>query len=159
MLGFMYAWGEGVLEDHAMAERWLGLAAEGGQDVQAQYELGVMYDTGGAVPEDNARAVRWYRLASERGHVAAQGRLGAMYEQGEGVPLDRVEAYAWFCNAAVQGHQLAKQGEKRVAESMSEEELVRGQRLAGEYWKVSCERLAVVSRQGARRAGCRDVDR
>ena len=139
----MYAWGEGVPEDKAMAERWLGLAAEGGQDVQAQYELGVMYDTGGVVPEDNARAVRWYRLAGERGHVAAQGRLGAMYEQGgEGVPLDRVEAYAWLSNAAVQGHQLAKQGEKRVAESMSEEELARGQSLAGEYWKASCGRVS-----------------
>ena len=31
MLGFMYAWGEGVLEDDAVAERWLGLAAEGGK--------------------------------------------------------------------------------------------------------------------------------
>ena len=91
--------------------------------------------------------------------MAAQGRLGAMYAQGKGVPRDRVEAYAWFRNAAVRGHQLAKQGEKRVAKSMSEEELARGQSLAGEYWKVSCERLAVVSRRGARRAGCRDVDR
>ena len=67
-LGFMYAKGDGVEEDHAEAVRWFRLAAEQGL-APAQFNLGVMYEDGDGVEEDHVEAVRWYRLAAEQGHA------------------------------------------------------------------------------------------
>ncbi len=62
-LGWMYAEGLGVPQDHTEAARWYRLAAEQG-DVVAQYTLGVMYANGEGVPQDYKEAVRWYSRAA-----------------------------------------------------------------------------------------------
>ena len=74
-LGWMYASGEGVVEDDAEAAGWYRLAADQGF-AGAQYNLGWMYANGEGVPEDDAEAVRWYRLAADQGHADAQNNLG-----------------------------------------------------------------------------------
>ena len=49
-LGFMYAYGYGVPQDHKAAVKWYRLAAEQG-DASAQLNLGVMYEKGRGVPQ------------------------------------------------------------------------------------------------------------
>ena len=82
-LGFMYAFGEGVPEDHAEAVKWFRMAAEQGH-ANAQFSLGFMYANGEGVPEDDAEAVKWFRMAAEQGLASAQFNLGFMYDNGEG---------------------------------------------------------------------------
>ena len=58
-----------------------------------------------------------------------------MYANGEGAPQDHVQAYAWQNIAAAQGDELAKKNRKRIAESITREEIARAQKLAREYWE------------------------
>ena len=113
-LGWMYAEGEGVPENHMQAVKWYRKAAEQG-DAGAQLFLGRMYDEGGGgrfeiterrfkgVPKDNAEAVKWHRKAAEQGDAAAQWGLGLAYRYGDGVPEDPAEAYAWMAVATANG--------------------------------------------------------
>ena len=48
-LGFMYADGQGVPQNHAEAAKWWRLAADQGNTF-AQYNLGTLYDNGHGVP-------------------------------------------------------------------------------------------------------------
>ena len=65
-LGFMYATGEGVLQDYAQARKWWLKAAEQGVAV-AQFNLGFMYHQGHGVPKDYVQAHMWYNLAAAQG--------------------------------------------------------------------------------------------
>ncbi len=65
LLGFMYANGQGVPRNHAMAARWCELAAEQG-NATAQHLLGLMYDKGQGVPQDDVLAHMWLNLAAAR---------------------------------------------------------------------------------------------
>ena len=58
-----------------------------------------------------------------------------MYDDGEGVPEDDVEAYVWLNMAAAQGSEFAKERKQHIIESMTREEVARGQELSREYWK------------------------
>ena len=62
-LGFMYANGQGVPQNHAEAVRWYRLAADQGNAL-AQYNLGIMYDSGDGVPENDIEAYKWLALAA-----------------------------------------------------------------------------------------------
>lgn len=73
-LGTMYALGEGVSRDYAMALHWYGKAAGQG-DAKAQYNLGIMYSNGDGVARNKAEALRWLRRAAERGDEQAQKEL------------------------------------------------------------------------------------
>ena len=64
-LGFMYANGEGVPQDHAEAVRWWRLAADQG-NAPAQSGLGIMYTNGRGVPQDDVQAYMWSNLAASR---------------------------------------------------------------------------------------------
>jgi TPR repeat protein len=101
-LGVIYAKGEGVAQDYAMAANWFRRAAEKGA-VRAQYDLGVLYERGRGVPSDRAQAVAWYRKAAEQGHPLAQYNLGVSFTKGEGVRRDPLEAAVWYHRAAAQG--------------------------------------------------------
>jgi len=127
VLGFMYAKGQGVLQDYAEAVRWFRLAAEQGDNTPAQGALGFMYANGRGVPQDYAEAVRWYRMAAEQGDAFAQGVLGFMYSNGQGVLQDIVLAHMWFNIASANGYEKATQNRALVVEQMTREQIADAQ--------------------------------
>jgi TPR repeat protein len=102
-LGYRYADGEGVEQDHVEAVKWYHLAAEQGY-AGAQHNLGFCYQNGKGVKQDHAEAAKWYRLAAEQGNAGAQHNLGNAYHAGLGVVKDNAEAVKWWRKAAEQGN-------------------------------------------------------
>lgn len=64
-LGFMYQYGRGVPQNHALAVYWYRRGAEQGNPV-AQHLLGLMYDKGFGVLVDHVLAHMWLSLAAAR---------------------------------------------------------------------------------------------
>jgi HJR/Mrr/RecB family endonuclease len=95
-LGVLYYYGNGVAQDHKVAEQWFCKAAAQGHTLAqdrlrkaaeqgsapAQYSLGEMYYYGRGVAEDEVPAVQWYRKAAGQGHSLAQARLREMATKG-----------------------------------------------------------------------------
>jgi TPR repeat protein len=106
-LGLMYAKGDGVAKDSAMAVQWFTKAAQQGL-ARAQNNLGVMYEDGNGVAKDDVEAVKWFRAAAEQGFAPAQDKLAAKYLNGEGVARDPIEALKWFAKSAEQGNPEAE---------------------------------------------------
>ena len=102
ILGFMYARGEGVRRDDAVAFRWFTLAAEAGR-AEAQFELGLMYRDGLGVTADVRAALLWLRRAAEQGKIDACNSVGELYLGQSGIPADHTAALAWFLQAAEGG--------------------------------------------------------
>lgn len=75
MLGFCYANGEGVPQDHKEAVAWYRKAAELGE-VIAMYGLASCYESGQGVPQDHKEAAAWYRKAADLGDAGAMFSLG-----------------------------------------------------------------------------------
>jgi TPR repeat protein len=101
-LAILYAKGEGVAQDYAIAATWFRAAAEQGLP-RAQYDLGVLYDRGRGVPADPVQAVSWYLKAAEGKYPLAQYNLAVAYTKGEGTRQDSTEAALWYRRAAGQG--------------------------------------------------------
>lgn len=102
-IGACFAEGLGGLErDPALAQRWLALAAEGGDPV-GQRNLAALCFKGEGVAQDYARAAALYRSAAEQGDGPAQDMLSWMLLEGEVIPVDAVEARRWARAAADQG--------------------------------------------------------
>jgi tetratricopeptide (TPR) repeat protein len=116
-LGFMYAKGYGVPQDHTEALKWYRLAAEGG-DASAQDNLGTVLVLGRGVTQDYTEALKWYRLAADQGLAHSQFDLGFMYENGHGIPKDRTEAVKLYREAAKQGDESAKTALQRLGEAI-----------------------------------------
>jgi len=74
-LGWVYAHGQGVPQDHSEAVTWYRKAAEQGH-AGAQFRLGYAFDSGQGVPQDFVEAAKWYRKAADQGHAPAQLNLG-----------------------------------------------------------------------------------
>lgn len=102
MLGAMYNFGQGVLQDYERAGLWYRKAADQGV-AGAQYNLGIMYDTGQGVTNDHAVALQLYRAAADQGMAGAQYNLALSYAQGLGVPRDYKAAAELYRQAAEQG--------------------------------------------------------
>ena len=100
-LSRMYARGDGVAPDKALARTWLERAAQHG-NAEAQYELGNALREGIGTIQDYELAAKWLELAAARGNGNAQYALGQMYRAGMGVQIDNVKAYMWFNLAAAQ---------------------------------------------------------
>ena len=64
-IGFMYQYGRGVPQNHALAVYWYRRGAEQGNTV-AQHLLGLMYDKGQGVITDHVLAHMWLSLAAAR---------------------------------------------------------------------------------------------
>jgi TPR repeat protein len=62
-LGFMYATGRGVPQNHTLAAYWYRRGAEQGE-AAAQHLLGLAYDKGQGVPMDRVLAYMWLNLAA-----------------------------------------------------------------------------------------------
>jgi uncharacterized protein len=101
-LAKMYAIGQGVKEDDALAIEWWTKAANA-SDAEAQWQLGLAYHSGQRVKRDYRQAVAWYRKSAEQGCGAAQLNLANMLT-GAFPPVeeDRVEAARWLQLAADQ---------------------------------------------------------
>ena len=106
-LGFLYANGQGVPQDYAMARQWWEKAASQ-SNAQAQTNLGALYANGQGVPQDYAMARQWYEKATSQGDVLAQYNLGTMYREGQGVPQDYAISRQWWEKAAAQGNAQAQ---------------------------------------------------
>lgn len=102
ILGFMYARGEGIPRDDAVAFRWFTLAAEAGR-AEAQFELGRMYRDGIGMPADGKAALFWLRRAAEQGKTDACNLVGELYLGSGGIPVDHTAALEWFFRAAERG--------------------------------------------------------
>ena len=136
LLGFMYANGEGVIQDDKEAVKWFRKAVDLG-DAMAMYNLGVMYAKGKGVIEDDKEAVKWYRKAAELGNELAMTHLGFMYVTGEGVIEDAVEAYAWI-NVTAENGQNQKTAAKlrdNIKKTMTPEQIAEGQKRSREIMK------------------------
>jgi TPR repeat protein len=106
-LGKIYAKGESVKQDYALAARWYRQAADQGH-AGAQAALGELYEAGRGVPQDNAEAAKWYLRAAEQGNVTGQYSLAVLYVLGKGVRADNLEALKWYREAANQGDDLSQ---------------------------------------------------
>jgi hypothetical protein len=106
-LGALYAKGQGVVRDDAIAADWYRKAAAQG-NANAQYDLGVAYDKGQGVAQDDAQAAAWYAKAALQGQAKAQNNLGWLYASGRGVARSAAEAAAWYRKAAEQGDAIAQ---------------------------------------------------
>lgn len=101
---------------------------------RAMGRLGFRYENGFGVPQNYIAAVDLYRQAAELGDPFAQCRLGLSYDKGHGVPIDLVLSYKWLDLAAARAsrreHDFYQRLRDAVAQKMSLEQVVEGQRLA-----------------------------
>ncbi len=99
LIGYMFANGEGVPRDDAVAVVWFRKAAEQG-NANGQANLGYMYATGRGVARDKDEAMKWYLYAAEQGNDAAQQNLLGLFSRrpvnlaGTTVGIDMVEQRA-----------------------------------------------------------------
>ncbi len=139
MYATLYEAGKGVVRDYGESIKWYRKAADQYRkaaelgDDRAQCNLGLMYLNGEGVPQDYAEAAKWYRKAADQGQVNSQYNLGVQYSKGQGVPQNDIEAYIWLSLAAAQGDVDAPRVRDIVAERMSREEIVEGQRRAAAF--------------------------
>ena len=101
-LGWVYAYGEGVVRDMEEAGKWIRKAAEQG-NAKAQGALGAMLAAGQGMAKDSTAAVYWLRKAAEQGVPQAQYNLAIAYAKGDGVAKDNAESVKWIQKAAEHG--------------------------------------------------------
>ena len=114
---------------------WLSKAAEQGNG-GAQFFLGILYRDGYGVPRDDVVAMEWFMKAAKQNITAAQTQIGYMYLNGKGVPENYVESYAWFSIAAAQGDDRSKKIMEELSKILTREQIIEGQKLSKEYWKI-----------------------
>lgn len=102
LLGSMYATGQGVQKDEALAVEWLEKSAQQGNS-QAQFNLACMYKEGLGVAKDDAKFLQWAEKAAEQEDERAQFVLGLTYWEGRSVAKDEPKAFEWFEKSADQG--------------------------------------------------------
>ncbi len=115
-LGYMYAEGLGVPQDHEKSEHWYRMAANQG-DGSALVSLGFMYYDGTVVSKDRLETAKlWERALSIRPmprgwnawHANVEALLGTMYLEGDGVKQNYDEALRYLTRAAYAGDTLAQ---------------------------------------------------
>ncbi len=102
-IGSLYANGEGVATDSAVAFYWYLEAAERGS-LQAQANVGALYFMGQGVEKNLDEAVRWLSAAADGGDIYAIFNLATLYAKGEGVPENLERAAKYYRIAAERGH-------------------------------------------------------
>jgi TPR repeat protein len=104
LLALCYGEGsEGVKRDKVAAAAWYGKAAEQEHAV-AQRELGLCYELGEGVEQYLEVAAKWYLRAADLGDADALGSIGRCYASGKGVDQDSAQAVAWWEKGAASGH-------------------------------------------------------
>ena len=128
-LGRHYEYGICVEQDDAIAIDWYRKAGTKGS-TSANYRLGVLYENGWGTDVDEERAVTFYTFAALKNHALAQYDLALMYFEGSGVEQDFVEAYKWLFIATNAGNEIMREQLHRVADKMTEDDIVFAQALA-----------------------------
>jgi TPR repeat protein len=105
-LAIMYATGQGVTRDDAVARQWFESAAAAGIAV-AMRNLGVMHRDGLGGPPDLQQAHQWFEKAAAGGYTNAMTDLGVLYYNGQGVSRDFNIARQCFEKAAAGGDEDA----------------------------------------------------
>ena len=101
-LGRLYAAGQGVPRDPALAGAWFRKAAR--QDNPgAQYALATMLQSGSLAPLYPGEAAQWRQQAANHGFEPAEAELADRYARGDGVGKDLTQAIRWATAAAQQG--------------------------------------------------------
>jgi len=95
-LGFMYANGEGVLQDDAEAVRWLRMAAEQGLAL-AQTYLGFSYAIGRGVLQDDVLAHMWYHIGAANGNASGSENRGRIEQRMTREQIADAQARAQRC--------------------------------------------------------------
>ena len=132
-LGLVFAYGDGVPQDHTEAAKWYRKAAEQGH-AEAQWRLGQDYDHGHGVPQSLTEGARWHRMAAEQGSDYAQTILGYAYYYGNGVSQDLVEAYKWV-RLATDKNKTWKADLKKLRSELSDEQIAEAERRCDEFRK------------------------
>ncbi len=78
-------------------------------------------------------AYREFRGLAEAGYADYQISLAKLHSSGSGVPKDFVQAYAWYALAAAQGNSEGKSGMERMAEQMTDTQLIESREQAREF--------------------------
>lgn len=116
-VAIMYAAGEGLKQDYAVAMHWFERSANLGHP-DAQYNLAICYLDGMGVDKNPVLAAKWFAIAAEQGMADAQTNLGVAYYLGEGVARDLVESFKWFTIALGSGDRTAKSYREKMASEM-----------------------------------------
>jgi len=135
-LGLMYATGDGVEKNEALALTWFTRASENNfakrvnvqrvvkptvtsqkvifakraaakGNVQAQFDLGMMYLKGDGVRKNEQLAFTYFHKAARKNHVEAKFYMGLSFAEGKGVRKQTQLARYWFKLAAKAGHRTA----------------------------------------------------
>lgn len=118
-LGFMYAYGHGVVKDYYKAISCFEKPAKNG-DQRAQFGMGYcnyylmvqflnkyqQQITTGSL-QCYKEAIRWLTYVAEKGNTDAQYYLGVVYNYTEFSSSDRKKSYEWLDKARKQGHKGA----------------------------------------------------
>ncbi len=99
-LGRIYHKGLGVEINYKTAIKWYEVAANQGDNEDAQHTLGNLYRNGegkkGVVAKDLNKAMHYYKKASDNGSPYSMFTIAVMYEKGEGVDKSAKNATKWF---------------------------------------------------------------
>lgn len=129
-LGTMFAKGQGVPQDFALAAEWLAKSAARGY-APAQNSLGVRYEKGQGVPQNIPRAAVLYREAAEQRFGLAQANLADLHAKGLGVAEDKVLAAVWWTLAVANGETQAKTKLAAVEKGFTKPQLAEARALTG----------------------------
>ncbi len=141
-LGDMYAYGEGVIQNHGLATKLYQLArTQGDEDSDIDHDvLETERFTVGLDCYQNGEfelAFGEWEILARHGfsfnNVRSQCRLGEMYKNGQGVNQDLVFAYMWFEIAASQGMKEAADNRNLVAKQMTLSQLKSATNLALQF--------------------------
>jgi TPR repeat protein len=136
----------GIKQDYAKAVQWYQKAVEQ-EYPDAQYNLGGLYLRGLGVKKDVTKAAKYFTAAADQGQPDAQNNLALMYFEGQGVKKDPVQAYKWVLLASVQQHPIALKGREQLQQSLSKEELAKGEALAKAWIKERVPAAAAAAAQ------------
>jgi len=135
-LGLMYANGDGVEKNEALALMWFNRAAQNNfskalnvtkvatvnetsqkfkfaqeaakrGDARAQFDLAMMYKNGEGVTRNERLAFNYFHKAARKNHSEAKFQMGLCFAEGKGVKKQSQLARYWFKLAAKAGHSKA----------------------------------------------------
>lgn len=100
---FYYDGAEGLVQDYALAVKWLRKAADAGNP-KAQSLLGVCYENGFGVEKNLVAAIVFYSKAVDQGIALVYNNLGCIYGDKFGSFYNEKVAFKFFQKAAEQGN-------------------------------------------------------
>ena len=120
-LGFMYYFGNGVVQNYTKAAELFQKAADQGDEL-SQICLGYMFSLGKGVKEDKDEALKLYREAATRDKANIDVLLGDIFYSGIGIKKDCRYAHKLYFDAASQGDVIAMCGLGNICRDNDDQE-------------------------------------